>query len=196
MRRTDRGTASDQQTDRHTETQTRASLFHKHTVRAQSRGTRHGKCLHRSIGSTKHEQTNFPLEPLQPSALSRILWLPRVFLCMQIGRCEKASPITLLLSLLGVARLPFAPSGPFSIFKTRQISSDRKHYDTKQRHEASLRDRRPFTSDVYSRTSRFIQSIMLSLNDEVPVQPSIGCDILHATLNRFWSISDSYSHRN
>lgn len=63
--------------DRQTETQTRASLFHKHGAVVRSRGTRHGKCLHHSVCSTKHERGgNAALRPLKHFLLSRIHKLP------------------------------------------------------------------------------------------------------------------------
>ena len=72
--------AADRQTDRQTsdqpegrrrqtETQTRASLFHKHTVMLQLGGTRHGKCLHHSIFSAqKKRKANRGAGKLPPPA--------------------------------------------------------------------------------------------------------------------------------
>ncbi len=116
-RETDRHHLTSQGADRQTETQTRASLFHKHTVMLQSRGTRHGKCLHRSIFSTKHEQglrrKVSPPATQTFSAVTNIHWLPHsdsTTVCVSVfsyayrwGWCEKASPITVLLSRVSAA---------------------------------------------------------------------------------------------
>lgn len=105
------------QTDRQTETQTRASLFHKHTVMLQSRGTRHGKCLHHSIFSTKHEQgLRRKLSPPATQTFSAVTDTLaasfRLYDCVcesvfsyayRWGWCEKASPITVLLSRVSAA---------------------------------------------------------------------------------------------
>ena len=98
-----------------------------------------------SIFSTKHEQQKtFPSGHSDARCCHEHTRLPHfdstaecvcVCVCERVfsyayrwSWCEKASPITVVLLLsLGVARIPFAPSGLFSILKTSQISSNRKH---------------------------------------------------------------------
>ena len=136
---------ADRQTDQQTESQTRASLFPyvQSWCSAQQHNMENVSITSSLEANRSRGLRERPLQPvghpLAPCAVtSRPVLTPCVFLCIQMGWCEKASPITALLSTASAAhswvwlRYHLPPQACFPFSKHARFCSDRKHLAVKK----------------------------------------------------------------